>query len=80
MNNTIEIFRTHEVKQPWRWRLRAKNGQIIANGAEGYSRKPRMLRSIEKALSLSEPISGNVALTKLTAINVRDLSKQNSPT
>ena len=30
----------------WRWRLRAKNGRIIAHGAEGYRRKGELKRAI----------------------------------
>ena len=27
----------------WRWRLRASNGKIIADGAESYKRKPKAI-------------------------------------
>ena len=33
-------FRVYEDKKgEWRWRLRARNGKIIATSAEGYKRK-----------------------------------------
>jgi uncharacterized protein YegP (UPF0339 family) len=31
----------------WRWRLRAKNGQIVANGGEAFASKGNVLRSIK---------------------------------
>jgi uncharacterized protein YegP (UPF0339 family) len=30
-----------------RWRLRAKNGQLLANGGEGFASKGNVLRSIK---------------------------------
>ena len=31
----------------WRWRLRASNGQLVANGGEGFSSKASVIRSLE---------------------------------
>jgi uncharacterized protein YegP (UPF0339 family) len=34
----------------WRWRLRASNGKIIADGAEGYSARRKLLDALERLL------------------------------
>lgn len=31
----------------WYWRLKVKNGEIIADGSEGYASKANVLRAIE---------------------------------
>ncbi len=31
----------------WRWRLKAKNGRIIADGAEGYKTKSGIKRAVK---------------------------------
>ena len=31
----------------WRWRLRAKNGQLLANGGEGFASKANVVRSMK---------------------------------
>lgn len=33
---------------PWRWRLVARNGRIIADSAEGYSKKSKLVRAIDR--------------------------------
>lgn len=33
-------FEAYEVKGGWRWRLRAANGKIVANGGEVLTKKP----------------------------------------
>ena len=33
-------------KHPWRWRLVARNGKIIGDGAEGYATKGNLRRAI----------------------------------
>lgn len=40
----------------WHWRLRAANGHIIADGAEGYSRKGNVLRAAERIAALLRPL------------------------
>lgn len=40
----IEIFQDRAGE--WRWRLRAPNGRILADGSEGYSSKPGVRRSV----------------------------------
>ena len=52
----LEIYR--DAKREWRWRLRASNGRIVADGGEGYRRKASMLRGIECArVMLSDDVS-----------------------
>lgn len=34
----------------WRWQLRAKNGRIVADGAEGYKRHSSVRRAITQLL------------------------------
>lgn len=36
----------------WRWRLRAKNGLIVADSAEGYAKKGNALRAATMVRSL----------------------------
>jgi uncharacterized protein YegP (UPF0339 family) len=31
----------------WRWRLRDKNGQLLANGSEGFASKANVTRSLK---------------------------------
>jgi hypothetical protein len=51
----FEIYETQNRSGPptdwyyeWRWRLRAKNGKIIADGGEGYSSKAKVRRAINR--------------------------------
>jgi uncharacterized protein YegP (UPF0339 family) len=47
----IEIY---QVDAGWYWRLRARNGRIVASG-EGYHLKQTMLKTI-KSIGLNHPI------------------------
>lgn len=42
----------------WRWRLRASNGQIIADGAEGYTTERSLRRALDvvRAVSCDAPV------------------------
>jgi len=40
----VEIYRDN--RGEWRWRLRAGNGRIIADGGEGYTRKAAALNGM----------------------------------
>lgn len=40
----VEIYRSRSGKQPWRWRVRARNGRIICQG-EGHPTKAKALRA-----------------------------------
>lgn len=44
--HTLEIYKDR--KKEWRWRLRARNGKIVADSGEGYKRKATMLRSFKR--------------------------------
>jgi len=45
-------------RQQWYWRLRAANGRIVADGAEGYASKRNVLRAIQRVRLL---VSGSLA-------------------
>jgi uncharacterized protein YegP (UPF0339 family) len=38
----------------WRWRLRATNGQLLANGGEGFASRSNVLRSIRAVKKAAE--------------------------
>lgn len=45
----FEIYRARRgllTRTQWRWRLRAANGQILANGGEGFNNRADLMRSI----------------------------------
>lgn len=53
---TFEVYA--DKKHEWRWRLRARNGRIVADGAEGYVRKQGCVVAvvrIKKALAVNGP-------------------------
>lgn len=35
-------------RQPWRWKLIARNGKAIADGAEGYATKSNLARAVQR--------------------------------
>ena len=41
------------VSGKWYWRLKARNGQIIADGAQGYARKENALKGLLVVKSLA---------------------------
>lgn len=50
----IEMYQDHG--EGWRWRLRASNGRIVADSAEGYVTKPGVRRAIANFVKyLAEP-------------------------
>jgi len=53
---TFEVFR--DAQEEWRWRLRHDNGNIIADGGEGYASKQKAREGIEsvKANAPGAPI------------------------
>lgn len=53
---TIQIYRGRN--RQWFWRLRAANGKIIADGAEGYARTGNALRAAVGVLTVvrREPV------------------------
>lgn len=46
---TFEIYR--DKKKEFRWRLKASNGRIIADCAEGYKRKGMLMKTLRKLIS-----------------------------
>ena len=46
------IEKIQDTADEWRWRLRAVNGQIIATGGEGYTRKADVERAIDTVIRL----------------------------
>lgn len=45
-------------KYEWRWRLRASNGKIIADGGEGYSSRAKVRRAVIRlwtSLQITQP-------------------------
>lgn len=43
-------FEIYDAKDGWRWRLRAGNGRIVADGAEAYDSKSNVKRAIHDLL------------------------------
>lgn len=41
-----EVYR--DARFDWRWRLVAKNGKTVADGAEGYSTKSNCMRAVRR--------------------------------
>lgn len=40
----FEIYK--DTRGEWRWRLRARNGRIVADSAEGYASKRNVTRAV----------------------------------
>ena len=41
-----------DTKKGWRWRLKARNGRIIADSGEAYKSRAHALRMVAKMLTL----------------------------
>jgi len=41
-----------DTKKGWRWRLKARNGRIIADSGEAYKSRAHALRMVAKMLAL----------------------------
>ena len=59
----FELYRSRWgllLRNQWRWRLKAKNGQIIAHGGESYHNRRDALHAIEliRAEAAYAPIKG----------------------
>ncbi len=46
--HTVEVYRDR--RGFWRWRAKARNGQIVADCAEGYGRKRDAVKAIRNLL------------------------------
>jgi uncharacterized protein YegP (UPF0339 family) len=44
---SLPKFEIYKASDGWRWRLRANNGKIIADSAEGYKRKGKCKEGID---------------------------------
>lgn len=44
----FEIYRDGTPVRRWRWRLKAGNGENVANGGEGYSTKQACEMAVER--------------------------------
>lgn len=54
--DTLEIYRGRKNKvgrTQWRWRFRAANGNILANGGEGYANLLDLVSSSQRVLDIS---------------------------
>jgi uncharacterized protein YegP (UPF0339 family) len=40
----------------WYWRLRAANGEIIADGAQGYTTKAEVRRAVKRVVTASSAV------------------------
>ena len=49
----IEIYR--DSLRQWRWRARASNGNIMADGSEGYASRRNVLRALSRLSVLLTP-------------------------
>lgn len=49
---TAEIYR--DARQEFRWRVRAANGRIVADGAEGYRNRADCARMLAMLCSVAE--------------------------
>ena len=45
---TMKFFVYRDRKLEWRWRLKARNGRIVADSGEGYKSKTKCVRAVEK--------------------------------
>tara|TARA_Y100000310_G_C20698991_1_gene827915 strand:- start:4238 stop:4417 length:180 start_codon:yes stop_codon:yes gene_type:complete len=48
----FEVYQGKNNKK-WYWRLKARNGQIIADGGQGYARKENALNGLRVVKALS---------------------------
>lgn len=53
---TFEIY--EDAAEGWRWRLRARNGRIVADSGEAY----RSERNVERAIASIQSFASDVAI------------------
>jgi len=62
----IEFYNGHptktNIKSVWYWRLKAKNGKTIADGAESYSNRGNVKRACNKVAAFFKP--GSVTIVE----------------
>lgn len=62
----FDIFQ--DKRGEWRWRLRARNGRIIADSGEGYASKRNAHRAVATTLdAVVEAIAGGDAVREVKA-------------
>lgn len=54
MRPHLEVY--PDGKGEWRWRLRAANGEVVADSSEGYSDRVECYHAIERLLAIVETI------------------------
>lgn len=59
---TIETYRDRA--KGWRWRLRHRNGRIVADCGEGYRRRADALRALSRLMSAPYEAFRLVGLTE----------------
>jgi uncharacterized protein YegP (UPF0339 family) len=55
----IEVYRSvfaGSAKPEWRWRLRARNGRILASSSESYTKRPWCIRIARRCCRVGTPI------------------------
>lgn len=62
VKNCVEIYRDRVGE--WRWRAVARNGKIIADGAEGYASKANAKRAVVRFWSWVVTASSTIAETE----------------
>lgn len=45
---TALFVTTYQSKDGWRWRLKARNGRIVADSGEAYASRPNALRAARR--------------------------------
>ena len=56
----VEIYRSKrllDVRPQWRWRYKAANHTVLANGGESYGNLGDLKEALKRVLHLAEPIT-----------------------
>lgn len=69
MSKTATIEKYQDKRSEWRWRLRAPNGRIMADSAEGYSTKAGVEQAIRQVIAY---VNGGFD-TRLKIVTLRDV-------
>lgn len=55
MKSNVDFYREGRSRRSWRWRVRARNGEIIGASTEGYSRRSGAARNLGSLLKYATP-------------------------
>jgi len=44
----LEVYK--DAKDEWRWNIRAKNGNIMADSGEGYTRRGNCIKAVNRII------------------------------